>query len=131
MLPLGYLCLRLIHSRLFFSLSFTLLNLQEAPERVTAIMARLADPQLFPAHEVVVSDAVPLATDAQLLRAHSAAYVRLVRALAKHVARHNTAVPFTPHIQRGLQVRCNCGFRAGAVDGDAGDGCSVPPSRRE
>lgn len=66
-------------------------------------MARLADPLLFPSHEVVVSDAVPLATDTQLLRAHSAAYVRLVRALAKHVSRSNTAVPFTPHIQRGLQ----------------------------
>ena len=82
---------------------------QEAPERVTAIMERVRDPMRFAEHELslLCSDAdVPLATETQVLRAHSVQYWRLVRALASHVERRGDpsyGIPFTPMVQRGLR----------------------------
>ena len=82
---------------------------QEAPERVAAILDRVCNPARFAEHEVALlhSDAaVPLATEAQVLRAHSVQYWRLVCALAKHVERRGDptyGIPFTPMVQRGLR----------------------------
>lgn len=78
---------------------------QEAPQRVIEILRRIRSSGLFPPEELLISDDVPLANEQQVTRAHSAAYYKLVLALSRHVAKHQTAVPFTPQIQRGLKKR--------------------------
>lgn len=96
---------------------------QEAPERITAILGRVREQ--FAPYEVALSSDFPRASEEQVMRAHSAAYVNLVRSLAKHVERVGAAVPFTPQIQRGLRRQpehtiktpeaCDTTFSAGSL----------------
>ena len=61
---------------------------QEAPERLSVILAKVNDPSRFGPHEIDLrnkDEDVPLATDTAMVRAHSVEYIRLVRALSRHV----------------------------------------------
>ncbi|RYY37264.1 hypothetical protein EON62_01245, partial [archaeon] len=71
---------------------------------MSVILSKLRSSEIFAPHELRFETDVPLASEAQVLRAHSDAYFRLVKTLAAHVRQHNYTIPFTPHIQRGLRA---------------------------
>ena len=73
---------------------------QEDPRRVCEILARIGDPALFPAHELNHCTDFAPGTAAQITRAHSKEYYRLVELLARHVARIHRSVPFTPQVRK-------------------------------
>ena len=73
---------------------------QEAPERVSEILAHISDTSVFSTDELTISDAVPLADESNVTLAHSKRYFAFVKMLSKHVETLPHSVPFTPQIQR-------------------------------
>jgi len=74
---------------------------QEAPGRVTAILSAIA--AAFNAGQVELRGDAPLASDEQILRVHSPAYLRVLTLLHDLVNRERLdRLPFTPAVQRAV-----------------------------
>ena len=108
---------------------------QEAPERITAILAAVFGSEnsvpRFSADELSVQAEPPMATPVQVLRAHSPRYWRLLRALARHVERSGgSGVPFTPMVQRGLRLASPTSEKAGAASDTTFGAGTLPAALR-
>jgi hypothetical protein len=78
----------------------------EGPDRLTAIMKKLQNRQLFPDYELEFSSQFEKADVTLLGRVHSPEYLAFVNDLSKRVQSDNTSfentLPFTPQVQRHL-----------------------------
>ena len=102
----------------------------EGPDRLEGIMKSLLNHELFPAHEVEISNQFQKAQVELLRRVHSPEYIAFVNSLSKKVqdgesSDTNKVVPFTPHVQMRMfnkdssstkaDINCDTSFSAGTL----------------